>query len=195
MKVNVVRRLTESAIMLAAATVLSIIPLVEMPLGGKLTPISMLPILLIAYRYKPGWGFLVSFTYGLIQMILGLKNLSYGTSAWAVICIILFDYLVAYGVLGFGGIFRGKLNNRAVEFTLGSAIGCVLRFLCHFVTGIAIWGQWNETGLPTWVYSIAYNGAYMLPELVLTLIVGAILCSIFDFTSPDLKRIRRASNK
>ena len=44
-------RLTESAIMLAFATVLSLIKIVDMPFGGSVTACSMLPILIIAYRY------------------------------------------------------------------------------------------------------------------------------------------------
>ncbi len=190
MKINFVRRLTESAIMLSIATVLSMIPLVDMPFGGKLTPLSMLPIFLIVYRYGMGWGFCVSFTYGLIQMILGLDNLSYATNWVAVIAIILLDYLVAYGVLGFGGLFRGKLKNQRLEFSLGVAIGCVLRFLCHFITGITVWAD-PSGELPIPLFSLAYNGCYMLPEMLLTIIVGVILTSMFDFTSPELHRIKK----
>ncbi|MBQ9742214.1 MAG: energy-coupled thiamine transporter ThiT [Ruminococcus sp.] len=191
MKVNFVRRLTESGIMLACATVLSMIPLLDMPFGGKLTPLSMLPILLIAYRYGAGWGFGVSFTYGLIQMILGLDNLSYATNWLAVVCIILLDYLVAYGVLGFGGIFRGKLKNQSLEFALGVAAGCVLRFLCHFVTGVTVWAD-PSGELPVPLFSMLYNGAYMLPEMVLTIIVGVVITSLFDLTSPSLRRVKKA---
>ncbi len=190
MKINFVRRLTESAIMLSIATVLSMIPLLDMPFGGKLTPLSMLPIFLVVYRYGGGWGFCVSFTYGLIQMILGLDNLSYATNWVAVIAIILLDYLVAYGVLGFGGLLRGKLKSQRLEFSLGVAIGCVLRLFCHFVTGITVWAD-PSGELPIPLFSLAYNGAYMLPEMILTIIVGVILTSMFDFTSPELHRVKK----
>lgn len=192
MKINFVRRLTESAIMLAASTVLSMIPLLDMPFGGKLTPLSMLPVLLIAYRYGMGWGFVTSFTYGLIQMVLGLDNLSYATNWVAVIAIILLDYLVAYGVLGFGGLFRGKLKHQWLEFSLGVAVGCVLRFLCHFITGITVWADTASAFSAVAWFSLAYNGCYMLPEMVLTIIVGVVLTRIFDLTSPDLRRVKKA---
>ncbi|MBQ8000347.1 MAG: energy-coupled thiamine transporter ThiT [Ruminococcus sp.] len=191
MKINFVRRLTESAIMLAASTVLSMIPLIDMPFGGKLTPLSMLPVLLIAYRYGCGWGFVTSFTYGLIQMVLGLDNLTYATNWVAVIAIILLDYLVAYGVLGFGGVFRGKLKHQWLEFSLGVGIGCVLRFLCHFITGITVWADTESAFSAVALFSLGYNGCYMLPEMVLTVIVGVVLTRFFDLTSPDLKRVKK----
>lgn len=191
MKIKPVRRLTESAIMLAAATVLSMIPLLDMPFGGKLTPLSMLPIFLIVYRYGMGWGFLVSFTYGLIQMVLGLDNLSYATSFMAAVCIILLDYLVAYGVLGFAGLFRGKLKHSWLEFSIGIGIGCLLRFLCHFVTGVTVWAD-PSGELPVPLFSALYNGCYMLPEMVLTIVVGVVLSGVFDLTAPNLRRVKKA---
>ncbi len=191
MKINFVRRLTESAIMLAASTVLSMIPLIDMPFGGKLTPLSMLPVFLIAYRYGCGWGFVTSFTYGLIQMVLGLDNLSYATNWVAVVAIIFLDYLIAYGVLGAGGIFRGKFKKQWLEFALGVGIGCVLRFLCHFLTGITVWAD-PSGELPVPLFSFLYNGCYMLPEMVLTIIVGVVLCKVFDLTNPQLRRVKKA---
>ncbi len=187
---NPVRRLTESALMLAVATVLSMLTIFTMPFGGSITPLSMLPIFLISYRYGVLWGVGVGFTYGLIQMLLGLNNLSYATSAMAGVCIVLFDYLVAFGVLGMGGLFRKRLKNRAVEFALGVTVGCVLRFLCHFLTGITVWAGYAEDQA-VWLYSLLYNGSYMLPELVITVIVGVVLNSIFDFTSPDLRKVKK----
>ena len=80
---NRVLMLTESAAMIAFATVLSIVKIVDMPYGGSVTACSMLPLLIIAYRYGTKWGLLTSFTYGVIQMFLGMDNLTYATSFWA----------------------------------------------------------------------------------------------------------------
>lgn len=81
-------RLCESAIMIALATVLSMIKFANLPFGGSVTLCSMLPLVLIAYRYKWKWGLLTGAVYGLVQMVLGANNLSYDTSALAVILII-----------------------------------------------------------------------------------------------------------
>ena len=183
-------QICESAIMLALATALSIVTFFRLPAGGSVTPFSMLPVLIIAYRYGMKWGFLVGGVYGLIQMILGISALSYATNALAAICIILFDYVVAFGVLGFGGLFR-KLNNQAVGFSLGVTVACVLRFLCHFLTGITVWADYAEGVWGVIIYSLTYNGSYMLPELVITTSVGALLMSFLDFRSDKLKPLRK----
>ena len=183
--------ISESAIMLALATALSLIAFAPWPAGGSVTVFSMLPILIIAYRYGMKWGFLVGSVYGLIQMMLGMSALSYATNAWAAICIILFDYAVAFGVLGFGGLFR-KLNNQAIGFSLGVIVACVLRFLCHFLTGITVWADYADGIWTVVIYSLTYNGSYMLPELVITTVVGALLMSFLDFKDEKLKPLRKS---
>lgn len=185
-------KIAESSVMLALATVLSMITFFSLPAGGSVTPFSMLPVLIIAYRYGMKWGFGVGVVYGLIQMMLGLNNLSYATNALAGVCIILFDYLVAFGVIGFGGLFR-KMKNQAVGFSLGVAVACVLRFLCHFLTGVTVWADYTGGIWNTIVFSLTYNGSYMLPELVITAIVGAILMSVLDFRSERLGPIKRSN--
>ncbi len=183
-------QIAESAIMLGLATALSIITFFRLPAGGSVTPFSMLPVLIIAYRYGMKWGFLVGSVYGLIQMVLGLSALSYATNALAVICIILFDYIVAFGVLGFGGLFRNH-KNQAAGFSMGVVVACVLRFLCHFITGITVWADYVDGIWPVIIYSLTYNGSYMLPELVITTAVGALLMSFLDFKDSRLRPLRK----
>lgn len=183
--------IAESAIMLALSTALSLIAFAPWPAGGSITVFSMLPVLVIAYRYGTKWGLGVGAIYGLIQMVLGLSTLSYATNAWAAVCIILFDYVVAFGVLGFGGLFR-KAKNQAIGFSLGVIVACVLRFLCHFLTGITVWADYSDGIWPVVIYSLSYNGSYMLPELVITVAVGAVLMSLLDFRSEKLKPLRKA---
>lgn len=189
-----VLRITESAIMIAFATVLSEVKVMDMPMGGSVTAFSMLPVAIIAYRYGMKWGFFTGFVSGLFQMLLGMKNLQYGTTFLAVACIILFDYLVAFGVQGFGGLFRGKIKNQGAALAAGCAVACALRFCCHFITGLFIWGVWAPEGMPAWFYSLVYNGSYMLPETIIT-VAGAFLISLFlNFSSLNITR-RRAKTE
>lgn len=99
-------RLTESAIMIAAATILSMFKLVELPYGGSITLASMLPIVIIAYRYGTAWGILCGLVHGAIQLLLDPGPLSYVTGAASVVAVILLDYIVAFAVCGLAGIFR-----------------------------------------------------------------------------------------
>lgn len=184
-------RIAESAVMLGLATALSVVIFFQMPAGGSVTVFSMLPILIIAYRYGFLWGIGVGAIYGAIQMMLGASALSYATNAWAAVCIVLFDYIVAFGVLGFGGIFR-KLKNQPLGFSLGVVIACVLRFLCHFLTGITVWADYADGIWPVINYSLVYNGSYMLPELGITLAVGVAVASVLDLRSVSIRPIRRS---
>jgi thiamine transporter len=185
---NTILRLTESAVMLALATVLSNITLLQMPMGGSVTALSMAPILIIAYRHGTRHGLLTGAVYGLMQLMLGMHNLKYGTSLWAVLVILLFDYLVAFMVLGFGGLFRKSCRNQAAALVLGAGLASLLRFGCHFISGWVVWGVWAPEGMPAWLYSISYNAYYMVPEAVLTM-VGLVLLSVYlDFTSENITR-------
>lgn len=72
-------RLVECAILLAAAAVLSFIKVVEMPLGGSVTAVSMLPIVLAGYRNGWKWGLLTGVTYAVFQIIMDIgKLMSWG---------------------------------------------------------------------------------------------------------------------
>ena len=153
----------------------------------------MLPIIIIAYRYGTGWGVFTGGVYGLFQMLLGMNNLRYGTSFWSVLCIILFDYILAFGVLGLGGIFRKTFRNQGLALAAGSLLVSVLRYACHFVSGWAVWGIWAPEGMPAWLYSLGYNASYMVPEAIIT-ILGAVLISLFlDFSSTDITRRAKQS--
>ena len=147
---NKVLMLTESAVMIAFATVLSIVKIVDMPYGGSVTACSMLPLLIIADRYGTKWGLLTSFTYGVIQMFLGMDNLSYATSFWAAIAIILLDYFVAFVVLGLGGLFRKITKTQGQALCAASVVTGFLRYLCHTISGCTVWAG---MALPTRILS------------------------------------------
>ena len=160
-------RLTASGIMIALATVLSMITIVKMPLGGSLTPVSMLPICMIAIIYGTGWGMGTALAYALVQLIIDFSSaLTWGLSVPALVACFVFDYLLAFSVLGFAGVFRKK---GAFGIVGGVVLACLLRYICHIISGgtvFAVWmpEEWNNP----WVYAAAYNGIFMLPETILT---------------------------
>ena len=188
-------KLTECAIMLALATVLSFIKIIQMPMGGAVTLCSMLPIILIGIKYGNVTGALVGLMYSLLQLVFDLPggNVFYmGMSAGVVIVVALFDYLVPFTVLGLAGTFR-KIKTEKIPM-LGSYIGVVLtiiiRFCCHFITGFSIWGQWAPEGMSKYYYSLIYNGTYLLPELGITLVVAVILLQV-----PQMRKMLIINNK
>lgn len=177
---NSTRRLTDTAILIALGTVLSLFK-IDLPFGGGVTICSMLPLVIISFRYGWKWGGLAGFVYSVIQLMLGLDNVQYASSAVMAAGIILLDYILPYTVIGFASLFGGKPTNTRKALVLGIVVSFVLRLVCHIVTGAWIWGEWmpeefmNMAMTSPWIYSILYNGWYMLAEIVLTVIVAMAL--------------------
>lgn len=172
------RRITETAIMLAVATVLSMIQFTgPWALGGSITACSMLPIILIAHRYGTKWGLLTALTYSVLQLLLGLNNVQYAPNALSAIGIILLDYVLAFGVLGFAAVFDNVFQNKRKALVVGIVVTMSGRLLCHFLSGVIIWeALWpNSLGWTPWIWSIAYNGSYMIPEMIITSVVAVLL--------------------
>lgn len=164
-----VRMLCEGALLVAAAQILSYVKFLELPNGGALTP-AMFPVLLFAVRW--GWkdGLLGGLVLGILQFMFD-GGFSLGWQS------ILGDYLLAFTALGLAGVFRG----RRWGIFAGTVLGCAGRFLVHYVVGATIWAEYmpeeflSMTMTSPWLYSLLYNGVYMLPNMVLALVIGALL--------------------
>ena len=171
------KRLVESALMVALASVLSLIKIWKMPLEGSVTLLSMLPICLLSIRYGIKWGLFVSAFYSVVQIGLDLASLmSWGMTARIWIGALIFDYLLAYTPLGLAGLFRKKGIFGIVG---GISLVMVMRFASHFISGTIFFDIWCPEGWnPTW-YSVCYNGFYMLPELIFTVTGTVILAKMY----------------
>lgn len=189
-----VRAMVESAVMVALAVVLGLFKLFEMPFGGSVTFASMLPIALISYRHGLLYGFAAGACQGVLETLLGLNNFSYVSGFLSVLTVLLFDYLIAYAMMGIAGIFRGKLGTQAGELTLGCLVGAFLRYVCHVISGATVWAGLSIPTSAALVGSLGYNATYMLPETVVLLLVAFYLSEMLDFTKPVPVRIRRTEN-
>lgn len=204
------KRLTESGMLLALAIVLELVSkffIPEMPFGGQITIVSMLPVVLISYRHGIKWGLVSGITYACLEMVLGAKTVAAafqpgyfgdGVMIGYALLMCLMDYLLAFTAIGLGGIFRNKIKNPGVSLMCGSLVALGLRYLCHFVSGYLLFGAWAEwfftqDGFPAWgsslveslsptvlsvVYSLVYSGVYMIPEMVFTAIAALLLARI-----------------
>ena len=207
---NKTKRLTESAMLLALAIVLELVSkmfIPEMPFGGQVTLVSMLPVILISYRHGVKWGLVAGVAYALIEMVLGAKTVAaafqpgyFGDNVMIVNALIMcvLDYLVAFTVLGLGGCFRNRIKNPGVGLMCGSLVALTARFAAHVLSGYILfsgWAEWffTQDGFPAWgarlveslspavlgfVYSLVYNAMYMVPEIILTAIVALLIARI-----------------
>ncbi|MBQ6249965.1 MAG: energy-coupled thiamine transporter ThiT [Oscillospiraceae bacterium] len=169
MKNNALRALTEGGIMVAEATALSYLKLFELPQGGSVC-IGMLPIFLYCVRWGLKDGLLCSLAYGILQLIFD------GAYAWGWTSMLL-DYVVAFSVLGFAGLFARQKYGVFV----GTVVGCLLRFIVHFISGVTIYRIYepvelfNTTFANPYLYSAAYNGSYVAIDMALCLVIFALL--------------------
>ena len=202
--------LVESAVMIALAAVLELVAkmiIPEMPFGGQVTIVSMLPVVLVGWKYGIGKGIITGFVYSLVQMALGVKTISslilpasddYLGGIVNIILMFIFDYIVAYTVLGLGAIFKNKIKNNSISLSLGAFTVLLFRYISHIISGYILYGAWAEwfftqDGFYSWgqtimntytgnslslVYSIVYNGFYMIPEIVITTVVALIIGKI-----------------
>ena len=181
-----VRMLCEGGIMLALALVLNAFKLIQFPNGGSVD-LAMIPIFFFAIRWGVGPGLLVGFVFGLLQMFID------GAIAWGWQSLLL-DYLVAFTPLGLAGLFRYRKGG----IFAGTLLGCVLRFIVHYISGVTIYAIVAPTELfamtftEPWMYSLAYNGSYMLVDTVICLVVFALLYSPLHkyFLAEDIRPIK-----
>ncbi len=187
------KKLIICALMIAVANVLSFAK-IDMPMGGGMTVCSMVPLVFTAFVYGPKWGLSCAFVYSVFQMLFGLDNVAYATNAWMAVLIILFDYIVAYAVIGLVGFFGGK-NFEPKRIIPAAIVTLTLRFVCHFITGWFVWDAlWpNEFGLSPALYSLCYNGIYMLPEIITTSIASYFLVSSKQITDLVLYSKKKSS--
>ncbi len=196
------KKMVTCAMMLAVAAVLSVVKPFALPFGGGVTLASMMPICLIAYIYGTKTGLLSAFVYSLIQMLLdpqvivgaflpGDEQMLLGKAI--LMCVL--DYILAFSVLGLGGIFKGRFKNDFYGIGIGAFFVTLLRYLCHIISGYILWGSYAEwffsqegfykigqsilntfsgQGLAL-IYSLFYNGLYMIPEIVITTVITPLV--------------------
>ena len=158
--------LCEGAILIAMAEILGFLPLYKFPWGGSID-FAMLPVILFCVRWGFGPGMLASCAHAILQTLFE-GGIAIGWQS------ILGDFLIAYAVLGTAGLFRRK-------FCIATVVSCALRFLVHYVVGATIWAEYmpesffGMTMTTPWIYSALYNGAYMLPDMLIILAVYVLL--------------------
>ncbi len=207
-------RLTLSGIMIALSTAIAVvcglIPGLSLPYGGGFTLASMLPIILAAYIFGIKWGLFTSVVYASIQIILDLMMGKSsvilalflpieegGQPIFIALCIILLDYVVAYGVLCLGGVFR-RMKNKKLSLALGALVAVSARYVAHILSGYIFYGAYAEWffteafdpklgeyfmsafdgQILALIYSIIYNGLYMIPEIIITTASAFIISAI-----------------
>jgi thiamine transporter len=170
--------LTEAALVVALAFVLGLIKVFEMPFGGSIS-LEMVPLILLALRQGPWVGIVAGAAYGLLDLVT--------PPAFAVHPVqVLFDYPLAFGVLGLAGFFRPTVQGAI----LGTVVAVLARFLCHFVSGVVFFASYAPKGWNPYLYSAAYNAAYLVPSIIVALVTVVVLLRALERAQPSLRQAR-----
>ncbi|MBQ7109458.1 MAG: energy-coupled thiamine transporter ThiT [Clostridia bacterium] len=156
------RKLTEIAVAIALAVVCSFIKVWEMPQGGSIA-LTMIPILLIAFRCGTAAGIITGAVYGLLSM--AIAGVVYHPMS------ILLDYVLAFGLLGLAGLFPKKIGG----IIAGTCVGVGGRFISSLLSGAVLFASYAPEGQNPWVYSLVYQATYMIPELIISVLVLLLL--------------------
>jgi thiamine transporter len=207
-----VKILVECAVMVALSAVLSLVK-IPWPFGGSVTMFSMVPIIIIGLRHGPVWGFATAFVYSLIQFMFDISHLAgWGAaSPKAMIICALFDYIIAFTVLGAAGFFKSPIDKtplrskKIIFASIAVVLVCILRYISHVIVGAVIWYEIARGGegeyyvelahkVGAWIYSIIYNLQYMLPETIITLVAVPAVVTILSVISDKNKNDKNNKN-
>lgn len=159
-------KLTESAILVALAVVLELIskmiPVLQMPYGGSAS-LAMFPLFILSFRQGFKWGIIAGLVYGVINFFIDGYAFFWGS--------FVFDYTLAFAAIGLAGLFSKKalkLNLSAI--LLGILLASFTRFIIHTLSGILFFAEYAGDQNVI-IYSVLYNGGYMLASTVLCILV------------------------
>ncbi len=162
---------------------LSYVKLWDMPAGGSVTLVSLLPVMLFSFIYGTKKGLLVGFLYGVLQAV---------QDPWLIHpAQFLLDYPIAFSMVCFAGLLTDfKVMNKLpqLKFALSAVIAGSLRFLCHLLSGVFAFGAYAmDAGVTNfWLYSLAYN-TYVFIDVALVVVAGVFLLSSKAFRRELIK--------
>ncbi len=168
--------LAEAGIVIALFLILKQVKVFEMPMGGSITAGAMVPLLVFSFRWGGLRGVFVCAVAGIMDFILGTKYTFHPVS-------LLFDYPVAYGMIGLAGFFGKKIAGMLA----GTVIGIFGRFACHVLSGVVVFASYAPEGQSPLLYSILYNGTYLLPECIISFILVTLIIKYARL--PEPKRV------
>ncbi len=155
------RILAEIIMLVASAGALSLISHAFFGLaqGGSIN-IGMVPIFWLALRR--GWkiGMFAGAVFGMVD--LAIEPFVVHPAQ------LILDYPLAFAFLGLAGLFQSRP-------VVGVVIAGTFRFISHFVSGVIYFADYAPPSMSPIVYSVIYNGAYMVPSIIICAVIIGIL--------------------
>lgn len=133
--------------------------------GGSIG-IAMLPIMILSLRRGLVPGIICGALVGGLDLLDGFWT--YSDNAFFAFLQVITDYILAYALVGLAGLFYKKIrgeDNKVLFILLACVVGGLGKYAAHVVSGILFWP--NDAWGGFVIYSFLYNGAYIIPSIVL----------------------------
>jgi thiamine transporter len=175
-KPSTVRLMAEGGVCVALSIALSYL---KIPIGmefggfGGSIDLVMIPLIIFAMRSNLGWGVGAGLVFGTLKFI-------FANGAAINWISIIFDYSVAYAMVGLAGLFHKHFK----LMPLAALLGCLGRFAIHFLSGVTVYAQYLPEEFmgvdkpSVALYSLLYNGTYMLPNTIIAVVVCILLLAM-----------------
>jgi len=154
------RLVAEIGLTLALGIVLHMIPIYQMPQGGRITPGSLVPLFVLSLRRGYRIGMLTGAIFGFLEYLIEpffVHPIQF-----------ILDYPLAFSLLGLAGTIRGIPP-------LGIIVGTIGRLLSHIISGVVYFSSYAPQGMNPWIYSISYNASVILPDAILALVITILI--------------------
>lgn len=174
------KKLAYCAICIALAFVLSLIRIFTFPFGGDITLCSLLFVVLPAWFFGVPLGAMCGLLYGMLVFFISPYYVTFAQ--------FLFDYVLAFSVMGLAGFFRNASNGLVKGYVLAVFLRWIMATIAGIIwvsLGMTAWDGWNP--LP---YSMAYNAAYIFSEALVTVILLMI-----PAVRKPLERVKSIANQ
>ena len=189
MKKNKITLITEMALFVSIGFILDFIQgtisnfLPFFPNGGSIG-IAMIATLIFSYRHGL-YGLLCGLLTGFLTMLSGVWISPFANNPLHVFLQLGLDYFFSYFVIGLAGCFAYLISKKQgktklILLIVTSISSGLLKYLSHFLAGMIYWP--NEDATSQFIYSLTYNGSYMIPSIILT----TLLLVLIYFKAPSI---------
>lgn len=144
--------------------------------GGSIS-FAILAVIILSFRRGPIAGVCCGLIIGLLDLTDGFYTVA--DTWYNSLFQISLDYIFTYMLVGLVGLAKPLIKkNLVVGVSVATLIGGFIKYLCHFLSGVLFWPQFeNQPYNERIVYSLVYNGSYMIPTIVVC-VVAIIFISI-----------------
>lgn len=157
-----------------------------MPFGGSITLAHTLPLIFLSFfkGYKLGGESALIFSF--MKIIFNFHTPPSG-SLISYILVVLLDYVIPYFVIGIVSYYSRIFKYEKHNMIFGITISELFKFVFSVISGYIIWNGYFNCGAKILSYSVVYNLAYTIPNLIISLV-------IFRLTYRRIKNIVNSFN-